>query len=64
VHREQLIERLGAHADALGPHQLRADDERLSSAHQEKAECCPEIEEPDTLVVGGGQPALHFKLWR
>jgi hypothetical protein len=31
---------------------------------QEKAERRPEVEQADPLVIGGRQPALHFKLWR
>ena len=65
VHRKELIERLGAHAEAtIRPNQLRTDDERLQPTDQEKAERRPEIEQPDAFMIGGGQPALHFKLWR
>src|SRR3989442_991048 len=46
------------------PNQPRADDERLGSADQEKAERGPEIEQADPLVIGGRQPALHLRLWR
>jgi len=62
VHREQLIVRLGADADAFRLRQLRADDQRLEPADQEEEERRPEVQEADALVVGSSQPALNFRL--
>src|SRR5207247_10065702 len=36
----------------------------LQPTDQEKPERRPEIQQPDALVNGGGEPALHFRLWR
>src|ERR1041384_4424162 len=64
VHREQRIERLGAHQRVIRLHQLDAHDERFDPAHQEEEERGRPVQDADPLVVDGRDPAPDAGLRR
>ena len=57
VHREQFVERLGAHNRVVRGRELKAHDERLEATDKEEGERGDAVQNPDPLVVGGGDPA-------
>ena len=51
VHREELVEELGADDVAVGDGELRADQQRLHAAEQEEDERADAVEDADALMV-------------
>jgi hypothetical protein len=56
VHREQLVVLLRVHEGLVGAGELQADEEGLGPADQEEGECRDPVQDPDLLVVDGGDP--------
>jgi hypothetical protein len=57
VHREQLIVRFGAEHIVAGHGELKSDEHRLQTTDQEEEQTGHEIQDPDPLVIHGGDPA-------
>ena len=56
MHREQLIEDLGADYVETGRGQLRAHQQRLDAADNEHDEGGDAVEDANALVIDGGDP--------
>ncbi len=57
VHREELVVDLRADERVVRLAKLQADHQRLGAAEDEERERGDEVEDPDSLVVGGREPA-------
>jgi hypothetical protein len=59
VHREQLVVLLVGHDVVVRLEELESHDHRHQAAGQEEPERRDQVQVPDDLVIGGGQPVGH-----
>ena len=56
MHRDEAVVGLGRDQRVVRLRQLEAHDQRLDAAEDEEQEGGEEVEDPDLLVIGGGEP--------
>jgi hypothetical protein len=64
VHRHEPVVGLGAEQRVVRLRQLEAHDQRLHAPKDEEDEGGEQVEDPDLLVIGRGQPAQPAALHR